>query len=74
MKEKILTHLGFKLKVQIWFKNNPNPFIMYLKSFEYERKGGEFVSMTWVQFTQEKYQFNIDEVIACKYRTVWKPF
>ena len=73
MKGNILAHLGFKLKVQIWFKNNPNPFIMYLRTFEFEKKQGKFTHMTWVTF-EEKYQFSIDEVIACKYRTVWKPF
>ena len=73
MKDKILIFLGFKFKVTLWFKNNPTPFIMYLQEIEYTRSNGKFVSMEWKAF-KEKYQFNIDEVIALKYKTVWRPF
>lgn len=73
MKVNILKLLGFKLKVQLWFKNNSTPFVMYVQNLEYKRSDEKFIKITWVQ-TTEKYQFNIGDVIAIKHKTVWKPF
>ena len=69
----LLIALGFKIEVTLWFKNNSTPFVMYVVSFSYTKKEGNFINMEWMS-KREDYAFNIDEVIALKYKKVWRPF
>ena len=69
----LLIALGIKFKVTLWFKNNSTPFVMYVVSFSYTKKEGNFINMEWMS-KREDYAFNIDEVIAVKSKRVWRPF
>ena len=69
----LLLALGIKFKVTLWFKNNSTPFVMYVVSFSYTKKEGNFINMEWMS-KREDYAFNIDEVIAVKSKRVWRPF